>query len=76
MNADGLCQIPLTARNAELASVPGQSDIYIYIVYTVYISAFQLKLFSFIQVFASPERNCVQALRHYQPRITFGCWCA
>lgn len=32
MNADGLCQIPLTARNAELASVPGQSDIaYIYI---------------------------------------------
>lgn len=30
MNADGLWQIPLTARNAELASVPGQSDIYIY----------------------------------------------
>lgn len=27
MNADGICQIPLTAINAELASVPRQSDI-------------------------------------------------
>lgn len=61
MNADSLCQIPLTARNAELASVPGQSHIYICYKYAIY--AFQLKLFSFIQVFASP-------------RITFGCWCA
>lgn len=37
MNADGLCQIPLTAINAEPASVPRQSDIakkYIYLLYS------------------------------------------
>lgn len=54
MNADGLCQIPLTAINAEPASFPRQSDIV-----KKYISTLQLKTFSFIEVFASPERKCV-----------------
>lgn len=54
MNADGLCQIPLTAINAEPASVPRQSDIAL-----KKKTTFQLKAFSFIEVFASPEIKCV-----------------
>lgn len=68
MNADGLCQILLTTINAELASVPGQSDTAK--IYAVYISTFQLKLFSFIEVFASPERKCVWNCSSFKTLLT------